>query len=167
VVVESGQQGEDLVTTLVLGALGAVGGLVLSAIIKIYLGASVEYFAAATIGVVWKRGEYDVRGTWRSEYEYPSHGRNRNGRQMMRVRQIGKNVYGKNIGNSVPHRHAWHLKLDGAYLTGTWRNTSPGARHHGVMQLRIRADGTEMAGRWVGFDGDSVVQGGAWKVIRL
>jgi hypothetical protein len=152
---------------LLLGAGGGLGTIMLGVIVKIYFGPSIEYFAARSIGTVWKTQEYDVRGSWRSTYDYPSRGKMHNAVQMMTLVQVGRRVYGKNIGGTSKHKHSLTLNLNGAYLTGTWRNTADAAKHHGVAQFRVRADGTEMSGRWVGFDGDSNIQAGMWKLVRL
>lgn len=140
--------------------------MLFSAVVKIFFGQAIEYSAAKTIGKVWRRGQFDVRGAWKSLYDYQSGGRSRNAEQLMTLVQIGNTIYGRNIGGRSEHKHVMKLTLDGHYLTGTWRNTAPGAGHHGVAQFRIRPQGNEMAGKWVGFDGDSNIQSGSWRMIR-
>lgn len=153
-------------TDIVLAAGGGLGALALGAIIKLFIGPAIEYSAARILGRVWRRGQYDVRGTWKSTYDYVSAGRVRKADQLMTFVQIGNTIYGKNIGGRSSHKHVMKLTLDGPYITGTWRNTAQGAGHHGVAQFRIRAQGNEMNGKWVGFDGDSNIQSGSWKMVR-
>lgn len=149
-----------------LGLLSIVAGAVISSTIGLFLGSTLEYLAARTIGSIWHGGEYDVRGRWKSTYTYRSRGSSHVGEQIMQFYQVGHSVYAKNTGGSSPHRHFLKLKIDGAFLTGSWRNTARNANHYGVVQLRITADGIEMTGKWVGFDSSSLIQAGSWKLTR-
>jgi len=153
-------------TGVILATVGGLGALLFSAVIKIFFASAVEYFAARSIGKLWRRGQYDVRGTWKSVYDYHSGGRKLTAEQLMNFAQIGNTIYGHNIGGRSKHKHKMKLTLDGHFITGTWRNTAPGAGHHGVAQFRIRAQGNEMNGQWVGFDGDSNIQSGPWRMVR-
>ncbi|MGW2781601.1 hypothetical protein ACWC3X_10150 [Streptomyces populi] len=143
-----------------------LAGASVSAVIAIFLGSTLEYLAARTIGTVWRGGEYDVRGRWASSYNYRSRGAAHVGEQVMQFHQVGRSVYAKNIGGTSPHRHFLKLKIDGSYLTGNWRNMARNANHYGVVQLRITADGTEMIGKWIGFDSSSSIQANNWKLTR-
>ncbi|MGW5234463.1 hypothetical protein ACWEQU_19755 [Streptomyces nodosus] len=143
-----------------------LAGAIASVVIGIFLGSSLEYLAARTIGAVWRGDEYNVRGRWKSTYNYRSRGTAYLGEQIMQFHQVGRSVYARNIGGTSPHRHFLKLKIDGSYLTGTWRNVARNANHYGVMQLRITADGTEMIGKWVGFDSNSGIQANSWKLTR-
>ncbi|MEU9632588.1 hypothetical protein AB0D89_38270 [Streptomyces luteogriseus] len=143
-----------------------LAGAIASAVIGIFLGSALEYLAARTIGAVWRGGEYNVRGRWKSTYSYRSRGNAHVGEQIMQFHQVGRSIYAKNIGGTSPHRHFIKLKIDGSYLTGTWRNVARNANHYGVLQLRITADGTEMIGKWIGFDSNSSIQANSWKLIR-
>jgi SAM-dependent methyltransferase len=78
----------------------------------------------------------------------------------MYLRQAGRLVLATNIGGSSPHQHVIRMTVDGDFVTGFWRNTVKGAKHHGVLQLRVRASGKEMYGRWIGFDSDAGNTGG-------
>jgi hypothetical protein len=122
-------------TIVALG--GGLGALLVTSVIRIYCGPLIDYFASKTLGRVVRGTQYNVRGTWKSSYNYPSRGKQKRTTQLMQLTQIGPNAYGKNIGSNSPHKHSMTLKLDGSYLTGTWRNTSSGAGHHGAVQFRI------------------------------
>jgi hypothetical protein len=152
----------------VLLSVGSVlGGTLISTALRIYLGPVFETLTARTIGRIWRGPECDIRGTWSSTYDYPSRGAHKTAEQIMSFSQIGKNIHGKNVGGHGPHKHRITLRLDGHYLTGAWKNTAPGANHHGVLQLRLTADGSEMIGKWIGFDSGGIVQGGDWTMRRL
>jgi hypothetical protein len=126
-----------------------------------------ERLAAETVGIFWRRGTADLRGEWRSVYEYVSDDTVKTGLQIMSITQIGGLAYGRNIGGTSPHRHAIRMRITGDYVTGEWRNTVHGARHHGVFQLRIKANGREMIGKWIGFDSAAKIQEGPWTWERL
>jgi len=90
-------------------------------------------------------------------------GKQETGVQLMKLTQIGRNVYGKNTGGTWRHRHAVRLHIHGYWVTCTWRNTVRGAMHHGVPQLRIAANGRSREGGWLGLDADVAIQDEDWK----
>jgi hypothetical protein len=137
-------------------------GAIISALVSVYLAPTLEQFASRTIGRWFRGREADLRGEWKSVYKYMSNGKHKTGVQLMQLTQVGRVVYGKNVGGTSPHRHAIQLRIDGLYLTGTWRNTAKSARHHGVFQVRLNAQGNRMEGRWLGFDGSANIQEGDW-----
>jgi hypothetical protein len=159
--------------------LPPAGGLTFDAILCFLFGAAVlaalaayavptiERLSAATIGTVWRWGAADLRDQWRSTYQYRSEGESKTGVQLMQISQIGRLAHARNIGGTSPHRHVIRMRISGDYVTGEWRNVTRGTRHHGVFQLRIKANGREMVGRWVGFDSDANIQDGYWIWERL
>jgi len=147
--------------------LTAVGTFLLAMLLSPFFAPVVEHLAASTLGVLWRRSGADLRGRWRSTYRYVSEGQQRVGIQLMKLTQIGKVVHGRNIGGSSPHRHTIRMTLDGDFVTGIWRNTMKGARHRGVLQLRMKANGNEMTGRWIGFDSNAHIQDGEWEWERI
>jgi hypothetical protein len=142
-------------------------GAIISAIISIFFGPLIEQLASRLLGGVLPGGDSDLRGDWRSVYHYTSQGRPEEAEQLMRLSQIGRTVYGKNIGGSSQHKHAIKVNVNGDWATGAWRNTARGARHYGVMQLRILPSGREMKGRWIGFDSNADIQEGDWAWTRV
>ena len=148
-------------------ALFVIGALV-SAIVSVFFGPVIEQIASHVLGGFLPGGDSDLRGEWRSTYHYTSHGEQKTAEHLMRLTQIGRTVYGKNIGGTTSqHKNAVRLHVDGDWVTGRWRNTARGARHHGVLQVRILASGNEMIGRWLGFDSDAAIQEGDWVWVRL
>jgi hypothetical protein len=142
-------------------------GAALSAVVSVIFGPPIEQLASRFIGIFIPGNDADLRGRWRSTYHYLSDGKRETAVQFMKLTQIGRTVYGKNIGGSSYHRHAVRLHIDGDWVTGTWRNTVQAARHHGVLQLRLLANGRSMEGRWLGFDGSAAIQEGDWKWERI
>lgn len=65
------------------------------------------------------------------------------------------------------------LRADGRLVTGSWTGRtapdghSPGAAHHGVVQLAVAPDGREMVGRWLGPDEDLAIGTGTWTLTRV
>ncbi len=143
-----------------------LGGVVMAALAT-RAGPSIERLMATTIGTIWRWGSVDLRGRWQSTYQYVSDGEARTAVQIMQITQIGRVARGRNIGGSSPHRHSIRMTINGDYVTGEWRNIVRGARHHGVFQLRIKANGRQMVGRWVGFDSEANIQDGLWTWERL
>jgi hypothetical protein len=153
-------------TLLIAASCFVAGGIVVAtAVIKLV--DPVERWLAGTVGRMWRGGVADLRGTWRSTYRYRSKGADTEAIQVMRLTQVGRVVVGTNIGGPSPHRHAISMHVRGDFVTGEWRNTMPNARHRGVLQLRIKANGAEMVGRWIGFDSDTRIQEGPWRWERM
>lgn len=151
----------------VYGFVLFVVGALISATVSVFFGPVIEQMASRVLGGILPGGDSNLRGRWRSSYHYTSGNQQKTAEQLMQLTQIGRTVYGRNIGGSSAHKHAVRLHIDGDWLTGRWRNTAPGARHHGVMQLRLLASGQEMRGRWLGFDSAAAIQEGDWVWERL
>lgn len=49
-------------------------------------------------------------------------------------------------------------------FSGIWKDT--GSQRHGVFHLRIEADGSELRGRWLGYDRYGNINVGTWKFSR-
>jgi hypothetical protein len=153
-------------TPIIIVTVLAAGALIVSAL-SVFLAPVVERFAADNFGAIWRHGYADLRGRWWSIYSYESRGEREVGVQLMLLTQIGRVVYARNIGGTSPHQHFIRMTVAGDFVTGQWFNKAKGARHHGVLQLRLRASGEEMAGRWIGFDSDAGIQAGEWLWQRI
>jgi len=141
--------------------------VVLSAAASVALSPPIEELVAHYLGPFLRTGHHDLRGQWRSIYDYLSDDETQVNEQLMKLTQIGRRIYGKNIGGPSSHRHLVRLRVDGEWVTGTWRNIAKGATHYGVLQLRLRPSGNNMTGRWLGFDADAEIQAGNWKWERI
>jgi hypothetical protein len=148
---------------LLIFAAGATAASALSTV----LASRIERAWTYALGGFWRTTSTDLRGQWRSTYRFVSKGQQRTATQFMDLRQAGQLVFATYVGGSSPHRHFIRMTIDGDFVTGFWKNTVKGAKHHGVLQLRVRANGNEMVGRWIGFDSDAGIQEGEWSWERL
>lgn len=157
---------QSALSCVVLIVLGF--GLLLAAGMGAVAAPRLERLTVRVLGRVnYPSATADLRGRWRSTYGFRSKGRPAVGHQVMELAQLGKVVHGRYVNGPGPHRHYIRLVVQGDFATGTWRNVSRGARHHGVLQLKIAPGGTEMSGRWLGFDRGSAIQEGTWDWERL
>lgn len=125
-------------------------GAATSTVVTVIFGPFVEQIASRILGGFLPGGDSDLRGRWCATYQYSSSGESKTGVQIIKLTQIGRTVYGKNVGGDSPHKDVLRLHVNGDWATGTWRNIVRGARHHGVLQLRMAANGNSMKGRWLG-----------------
>lgn len=137
-----------------------VAGVMLAAVSQILLQEPLHHFLARVLSGALPRPSRHVRGIWECCYRYPTKGTYRYEHQLMRLSQLGPFVIGRNItSQSHVHRLSGRLKIS-SYWTGRWENITEGEIWHGTFQFVLRADGTAMLGKWLGFDSNNTVQQG-------
>lgn len=118
------------------------------------------------------RPAFDLSGIWDSRYAYFSDSRDQRleGRHYLVFRQDGYRVRGQSLPHSADSLLRLNLSVEGSVATGTWtERTSPagyyqGATYHGTLQLLLDPSGRRMAGKWIGFGKDFLVNSGEWEL---
>jgi hypothetical protein len=142
--------------------VGLIGATVIATVV---LQEPIQAVAARVLGGLGPLHNPNLGGYWYSDYSFVS-SRTRQRvhmTQIMLFRQFGPYVVGKCIWSNGAHRHFITGRIHGHVFTGRWRNVADGAKHHGVLQLLIHPDGTNVHGKWLGYDARNHIQQADWK----
>lgn len=153
--------------TWVLGVTVWLFGVLTTLVLRILLTEPLQYALARLLGPLVPSRPRGVKGIWRSEYQFPSHGARRTGTQLMKLKQVGPWVIGTCIIGD-PHEHQIRGRLlKGMYFTGVWKNAQKDRVWHGAFQVVLHPEGGQMKGKWIGFDSENRVASGDWEWTRL
>ena len=120
-------------------------------------------------------GDGRLAGVWHSQYVYYSSGRQEEfvGQHYVVLNRQENQISGQSLPNSLNSLLTLDLCLADSVATGTWiERTSPtgyykGAVYRGAIQLLIDPTGTKMTGQWLGFNKESSINSGDWKLTRV
>jgi hypothetical protein len=144
-----------------------LGGIVLSVVVQLVVEEPIYFVMLRFVRGILPHRPRGVQGIWEGRYRYPSKQEQAYENQLMLLKQVGPFVIGNNLSQEA-HAHRLNGRIEGeTFLTGTWENISEGEMRHGAYQLVLSHRGSEMKGRWIGFDANNVIQDGpwAWKLL--
>ena len=127
--------------------LGTLLGVVLTIVLNEPLQSAAARMAAGFI----PRGPRNLTGLWRLEYEYVVRGVKKKEVQIVEIRSVVGAQYGRTV---FSQSHNYEIKgrlRQELYFTGYWNSILPGQAYHGAFQLILHPDGSELAGKWLGF----------------
>jgi hypothetical protein len=116
---------------------------------------------------------YDgLTGIWRSNYRYPSSGRDGEftSEHILRLRRDGSHLIFESLPEGNESYVIIRLSIEGNIASGSWQEaTSPGgyykgALYYGVIQLVVDKGGKNLRGKWLGFGKDESVNSGLWEL---
>jgi len=142
-------------------------GIVGSAVVTVLINDPLKFLVVRIFGGYAPIARSSPRGIWKGRYDYSTEGVVKVEEHYFAVRQIGKYVVMKTFSKGS----AWYRlrgKLDQQnFLTGIWEERTPDGRfYHGAFQLTIHPQGSEMSGRWVGYNRRYIIMGGSWQFKR-
>ena len=138
--------------------------IVVTVVVTLALQEPLQWLFAAVWGLFRKRFRRDLSGIWDSTYYYEEDGEPRQELQKIRLRQLGRYVFGRNVTGQA-HWYRLRGELDSrGHLTGVWENSNND--YCGAFQLKIDPGRAEMAGKWIGFDRNETIQIGPWKLRK-
>jgi hypothetical protein len=114
------------------------------------------------------RAPRNLTGLWRLEYQYTARGQKNAESQVVELRSFAGAVFGRTI-YSQNHRYEIKGRLrQELYFTGYWHSILPGQAYHGSFQLTLHLNGSDMAGKWLGFSEiGHAINHGEWTWKRL
>jgi hypothetical protein len=123
----------------------------------------IHYLLVRSLGGFVPRRERGVRGIWLSDYSVDLHGVVTHEKELLVLRQVGKHVIGRTLSGQL-HVNALRgtIAME-RYFTGTWESKVPSELYHGAFQCVLSLSGTEMTGKWIGFDSSNDVASGSWE----
>lgn len=115
-------------------------------------------------------------GIWRSEYKYPSSGRNAElvGLHYVVIVQHGSSLSVQSLPNGSLNPNSplrMDLEVDRHIITGTWTEETAkdgyyrGAVYHGAIQMLVEPTGRRMEGQWVGYGKEFEINTGPWRLV--
>ena len=155
--------------SIVLGAVvGAVMAVIATSLFQERVDRAV-FRLRATVG----RGSTklpDLSGIWLSRYRYESaeHPEPKISEHCVVLTQGANHVEGRSLPKPEGSTLTLHLKLEGATLTGEWREwTSKDRLYRGAIQFRLDETRDGMQGAWVGFTRGRGFRTGPWTLERI
>lgn len=135
-------------------------GIIASVVITILLTDPLSYLLTWVFGGVIKYNK-GIKGIWLTKYQYSSKGVQKEEINYFLIKQFGKYVLAKSLETS-PYKIRGKLDAK-SFLTGTWiMKTSDNREYHGSFQLTIAPQGTELNGKWLGFNSKYEIMTGDW-----
>ena len=127
----------------------------------------IHYLLATTFGAWVPRRPRGVKGIWCAEYSYRSRGVLKNEKQLIELRQFGNYVVGRSLtGQAHMNKLKGKVQLQ-MYFTGIWESPREREVYHGAFQCVVDVHGSNMKGKWLGFDSRHEVEHGPWEWTLL
>lgn len=112
-----------------------------------------------------------LSGIWRGRYEYPSSESESIlvDEYFIVLRDHRGGVSGKSLPRPEGSILTLALELEGAVVTGTWRESTASSQrtYHGTCQLMLNSTGDALEGEWTGYSRKNTIQHGPWKLQRV
>jgi len=152
-------------TQILLVVAGAVLGLLLALLVQPLLQDKAEVLLVRVLGRFWRRRSGDLGGAWRFVWTIDKTPLTASEEVSLNLSSVGKRVSGR---FSWRGRQYWLLgrRETDTFISGTYLDEQAGNTFHGALQLKIYPNEERMKGRWIGFNGRSVIVEGPWEWRR-
>jgi hypothetical protein len=150
-----------------------VAGAVLSVLAQSLIGSSFDrlLFRIQARFDIGRSRHKSLSGIWHGRYKYPSSESESIlvDEYFIVLRDHRGGVSGKSLPRPEGSILTLALELEGAVVTGTWRESTVSSQrtYHGTCQLMLNSTGDALEGEWTGYSRDNTIQHGPWKLQRV